>query len=68
MSADNPKRSTENLFFEFTDTENQVILFEEISRELEAFLARESTTKTRQTAFSTSCRQFPTRSKKNLTS
>lgn len=44
MSADNPERSTENLFFRFigSDAENQAILFEEIKKELGAFLAKES--------------------------
>ena len=44
MSADNPERSTENLLFRFigSDAENQVILFEEIKKELGAFLRKES--------------------------
>ena len=44
MSADNPERSTENLLFRFigSDAENQAILFEEIKKELGAFLRKES--------------------------
>ena len=44
MSADDPERSTENLFFRFigSDAENQAILFEEIKKELGAFLTKES--------------------------
>ena len=47
MSANNTERSMEELFLKFvgSNIENQVILFEEINRELEAFLTKESNDK-----------------------
>ena len=47
MSADNLEESTEQLFLRFVrpNTENQAILFEEINKELEAFLTKESNDK-----------------------
>ena len=47
MSANNTEGSTEELFLKFvgSNTENQAILVEEINRELEAFLTKESNDK-----------------------
>ena len=47
MSADNSEGSTEEFFLRFvgSNSENQAILFEEINRELEAFLTKESNDK-----------------------
>ena len=44
MSADNIEEPMEELCLRFmgSDTENQAILFEEINKELEAFLTKES--------------------------
>ena len=71
MSVGNCEGSTENLFdfkqpWASVETDNALI-FEEITRELEAYLARDSDTRTRQMVFLTSYRQSPTQYKKNLT-
>ena len=70
MSVGYSEGSTENLFgFEQShtgiETDNAQIL-EEINRELEAYLARESNDQDSTEGFFTSCRQTPTQYKRNL--
>ena len=71
MSVGNSEGSAKNLFdFEQSQTDAETdnpLIREKITRELEAYQARQTDGKDSTNGISASCHQFPTQYKKNLT-